>query len=87
MINVRFDLLVRISDKDRDRTGFYKATLPAVPKVGEVINVKGWPFIVFEVGHSVAEGNGPNLTAHQLWTFVRVIYPNMSQNQVEEILE
>lgn len=66
MIIVRFDLAIE-ADHTADRF-ILRAILPAVPDVGEGVNLKGYPYTVVQRGWSVSDDIEPTLFA-----FVRVV--------------
>ena len=70
-IEVRFDLLAQLSDRDGVLLARY--WLPAVPLPGEVINLKGYPFVVHSRGWAV-EHEGEE--AGRLYAYVAVVDPS-----------
>lgn len=65
MINTRFDLVLKLSSKDHDRT-FKWLMLPQVPNAGEVINLDGHPYVVHDRDWAVDD-------AERLFAYVRVL--------------
>lgn len=69
MIHVRFNRVVKASNRDADRFVGY-VLIPAVPRVGELINIDGEPYYVLEVSYAVetdpehrpADGGSPRST-------------------------
>lgn len=55
LVCVRFDRINRLSSREADTSGFAIRWLPAVPAVGEIVNIDGNPYLVHERGWAVGE--------------------------------
>lgn len=67
MISVRFDVINNMADKYEDTSAYSTNYLPAVPGVGETINIKGNPFIVHSRGWAVSDDDG------DMYCYIRLI--------------
>jgi len=76
MINTRFNVIKQISDSDCDLI-LVRYLLPQVPIVGELINILGNPYSVFERGWSINEETG------DLHCYIRLI-PFNNNKKIEE---
>lgn len=54
MIHTRFDQIKAFSNRDEDTT-IFRADLHQVPDVGQVVNIKGDPYIVRYVGWAISD--------------------------------
>ena len=69
MINVRFDLVPRISNPNHDyEMARYK--LLETPQIGEIINIKGDPFVVFSRAWAIDE------KTEELWCYIKLVRPH-----------
>lgn len=69
MIRTRFNLITKSSTHDADRLVGY-ADIPAVPSVGDLVNIDGEPYYC----HSVAWGLNTEPTDEKtLYAYVRVL--------------
>jgi hypothetical protein len=70
-IHIRFDKVVNLSRKDADITGFLRVDGVAAPSMGEIVNLKGNPYIVINVGWAY-DDDDQNDQKTQTYCFVRV---------------
>jgi hypothetical protein len=70
MIMARFDRVVSLAHRGEDQTDFARHLLPAVPNVGEIVNLRGDPYLVLERNWAVEDRE---LVSPQLYAYVRVL--------------
>lgn len=68
MINVRFDVVNTVGRPQLDNTGYARYKISQIPPCGDLINIKGDPFIIINVQWAIEDTEEGTQ-----WAYVRII--------------
>ena len=70
LIHVRCDRITYLNNPAADETGFFRADIPQVPDVGEIVSLAGEPYIVMHRAWAIP---APDVPGYRAYAYLRVL--------------